>query len=187
MTRRGGKEASERRSGIGEDERQPVMARLAARWRHSNLVILVALKRGNHASEAYMRRGPRKALYRTERDSLEGPHEEAEIQRKALKREKNLAFSEGTCLEKERVRSKVIPRKVGVGLKRRRELSKRRLCWRLAWWGSTKKKRGLTFARIERKTPVLRPAQQSKQSSLCGLHRRGDRRRGGPNGQILSV
>ena len=43
---------------------------------------------------------------------------------------------------------------------------------------------GLTFARIERKTPVLRPALQSKQSSLCGLHRSEDR---GPNGQIVSV
>ena len=30
VTRRGGREASERRKGIGEDERQPVMARLAA-------------------------------------------------------------------------------------------------------------------------------------------------------------
>ena len=49
MTRRGGKEASERRNGgIGEDERQPVMARLAARWRRSNLVILVTLKKENH-------------------------------------------------------------------------------------------------------------------------------------------
>ena len=44
MTRRGGKEASERSRGIGEDERQPVMARLAARWRRSNLVILITLK-----------------------------------------------------------------------------------------------------------------------------------------------
>ena len=35
-----------------------------------------------------MRRGRRKDLNRTERDSLEGPHEEAEIQRKALRREK---------------------------------------------------------------------------------------------------
>ena len=52
MTRRGGKEASERRSGIGEDERQPVMARLAARWRRSNLVGLVALRKGNHPGEA---------------------------------------------------------------------------------------------------------------------------------------
>ena len=52
MTRRGGKEASERRRGIGEDERQPVMAQLAARWRRSNLVILVTLKKGNHPSEA---------------------------------------------------------------------------------------------------------------------------------------
>ena len=52
MTRRGGKEASERRSGIGEDERRPVMARLAARWRRSNLVKLVVLKKGNHPGEA---------------------------------------------------------------------------------------------------------------------------------------
>ena len=52
-----------------------------------------------------MGRGRRKAIYKTERDSLEGPHEEAEIQRKALRRGKNLAFSENTCLEKEKVRS----------------------------------------------------------------------------------
>ena len=64
-----------------------------------------------------MRKGRRKDLYRTERDSLEGSHEKAEIQRKALRRGKNLAFSVDTCLEKERMRSKVIPRKVGVGIK----------------------------------------------------------------------
>ena len=80
-----------------------------------------------------MRRGRKKALYRTERDSLEGSHEEAEIQRKTLRRGKILAFSEDTCLEKEKTRSKVTPRKVGMGLKRRRELSKRTLGWRLAW------------------------------------------------------
>ena len=34
---------------------------------------------------------------------------------------------------------------------------------------------------------MLRPALQSKQSSLCGLHRSGDRGGGGPNGQIVSV
>ena len=77
----------------------------------------------------YVRRDRRKDLYRRQRDSLVGPHEEAEIQRKALRRGKNLAFSEDTCLEKERVRSKVTPRKVGVGLKRRREPSRRRLGW----------------------------------------------------------
>ena len=49
---KGGKKASERRRGIGEDERQPVMARLAAPWRRSNLVILVTLKKGNHPGEA---------------------------------------------------------------------------------------------------------------------------------------
>ena len=52
MTRRGGREASERSRGIGEDERQPVMVRLAARWKHSNLVILVTLRKGNHPGEA---------------------------------------------------------------------------------------------------------------------------------------
>ena len=83
-----------------------------------------------------MRRGRRKTLYRRERDFSERPHEEAEIQSKALRRGKHLAFSEDTRLEKERVRSKVTPRKLGVGLKRRQEPSKRRL----AWWGSTEKK-----------------------------------------------
>ena len=49
------------------------------------------------------------------------------MQRKILRRGKNLAFSEDTCLEKERVRSKVTLRKVEVRLKQRRKLSKRRL------------------------------------------------------------
>ena len=111
MTRKGNKEASERRGGIGEDERQPVMARLAARWRRSNLVILVTLDKGNYPVEVYVRRGRKKALYRRERNSLEGPREETEIRRKALRRGKNLAFSEDTCLEKKRVRSKVTPKK----------------------------------------------------------------------------
>ena len=72
--------------------------------------------------------GPKKSFIQNrERDSLKGAHDEAEIQRKALKHGKNLAFSEDTCLEKERVRSKVTPRKVGVGLKRRREFNKRKL------------------------------------------------------------
>ena len=52
MTRRGGREASVSSRGIGEDERQPVMARLAARRRRSNLVKLVALRKGNHPGEA---------------------------------------------------------------------------------------------------------------------------------------
>ena len=52
MTSRGGREALVSSKGIGEDERQPVMARLAARWRHSNLVKLVALRKGNHPGKA---------------------------------------------------------------------------------------------------------------------------------------
>ena len=52
MTRRGGRETSVKSREIGDDERQPVMAQLAARWRRSNLVKLVALRKGNHPSEA---------------------------------------------------------------------------------------------------------------------------------------
>ena len=83
-------------------------------------------------------KGPKKKFIQ-ERASLDGDHEEAEIQRKVLKPAKNLAFSEDTCLQKKRVQSKVIPRKVGVGLKRRRELNERRLGWRLDWWGFAEK------------------------------------------------
>ena len=52
MTRKRGREASERRTGIGEDKWQPEMARLAARWMRSNLVRLVTLRNGNHPGEA---------------------------------------------------------------------------------------------------------------------------------------
>ena len=52
MTRRGDRKASVSSRGIGDDERQPVMARLAARWGRSNLVILVELMKGNHPGEA---------------------------------------------------------------------------------------------------------------------------------------
>ena len=45
-------------------------------------------------------------MYRRERDYLEGRHEEAEIQRKALIRGKNSVFGEDTCLEKKKKRSK---------------------------------------------------------------------------------
>ena len=48
MTRREGRDASERRSGIEEDERPPEMAQLPT----SNLVILVPLRKGNHPGKA---------------------------------------------------------------------------------------------------------------------------------------
>ena len=52
MTRSGSKEASVSSRGIGDDDGQPVMARLAAQWRRSNSVKLVALRKGNHLGEA---------------------------------------------------------------------------------------------------------------------------------------
>ena len=63
-----------------------------------------------------MRRDRRKDLYRTEKDSLEGTHEEEEIQRKALRRGKNLAFSEDTYLEKGKCAVKGDPKKSWSGI-----------------------------------------------------------------------
>ena len=126
----------------------------SAQWRHSNLVILEMFKKENYLGEAYVRTRWRKASYRRERDSLEGPCEKAEIQRKALRQGKNLAFSKDTCLEKERVQSKVTPRKVGVGLKRRQELSKEEVGLEVSLLGINWEG-GLTFAQIERNPLVL--------------------------------
>ena len=70
------------------------MARLAARWRHSNLVILITLRKEIHPGEAYVRGSRRNALYRRERDLLQELYWEAKIQRKPLRQGKNLAFSE---------------------------------------------------------------------------------------------
>ena len=95
----------------------------------------------------HMREQAEEKLHTEER----GTRKEAEIQRNALRRGKNLAFSKDTCLEKERVRSKVIPRKVRVGLKRRQELSRRRLCWKLAWWGSTEKEEASHLLELRRR------------------------------------
>ena len=123
-----------------------------------------------------MRRGRRKALYRRERDSLEGLHEQDEIKLKVLRSGKNLAFSENTCLEKKRVRLKVTPRKIGVGLKRRWELSKRRLGRRLAWWGSAEKKeasyllglRGRHQYSDQRSSPIRAPCMASTTAGTEG-------------------
>ena len=94
--------------------------------------------------------------------------------RKALKPGKNLAFNEDTCLEKERVRSKVTPRKVRVGLKRKQELNKERWSWRLAWWGSTEKREVFYLFGL-RGRHQYRPALQSNQNFLFSLHSSRDR------------
>ena len=72
MTLRGGKKASKGRSEIGEDKRQPVMARLTARWRRSNLIILVTLKKGNHPGKVYVTRGPKKSFIQKREGLLRG-------------------------------------------------------------------------------------------------------------------
>ena len=77
--------------------------------------------------------------------------------------------------------SKVTPRKVGVGLKWRREPSRRRLGWRLAWWGSTDKKEASHLLGLRGRH------QYSDQHSYENRAPCGDRGGGGPNSQIVSV
>ena len=50
-----------------------------------------------------------------------------------------------------------------------------------------REEKSLTFARIERKTPILRPAIQLNQSFLWNFHCTWDRGAGGPNGQVISI
>ena len=72
------------------------------------------------------------------------------------------------------------PRKVGGGLKWRREPSRRRLGWRLALWGSTEKEA----------SHLLRSRGRHQYSDQHFNQNRapcGDRGGGGPNGQIISM
>jgi len=56
------------------------------------------------------------ALYSWERDFLERPNDAESMERNALKRGKNFVRRGWTRESKERVRSKVTPRNLGVGL-----------------------------------------------------------------------
>ena len=78
-----------------------------------------------------VRKGRSEALQRRERDSLEIFRVEAQIQHNTLKRRKKLAFSTDAFAAKQRVLSKVIPRRV---------LEPQKWRWRLADWEYTVKK-----------------------------------------------
>ena len=97
---------------------------------------------------------------------MEGPQEAADIHLRALSLGQNLALRRETCLEKEMVRSKVTPRKVGVGLKRRGESPKDKVWVQVEIDGDPSKKRGLALACIEWETPFGGTALQLMQSSL---------------------
>ena len=90
---------------------------------------------------------------------MEGPHEEAEVERKALKRRKNVILSKDTCAEKERMGSKKTLRKVRVRLKRKGELNKE-MRLETGLIGINQNDGGLIYARLEKKIPVLRPTLQ---------------------------
>ena len=54
MTRRGGTEASVSSRGIGDDERQSVMARLAARWRRLPIVPFTSISQGHLEGNVFL-------------------------------------------------------------------------------------------------------------------------------------
>ena len=64
----------------------------------------------------YVRRDRRKALYRRVRDSLEGPHEEAEIQRKALRHGEKLGLQRRYKLRKGKSAVEDDPKKSWSGI-----------------------------------------------------------------------
>ena len=72
-----------------------------------------------------MRRGRRKALFRRERDSSKGSHDQAEIQHKALRLGKNMFRKGKSAIEGD-------PKKSWSGIETEGKLNKRRLGWRLA-------------------------------------------------------
>ena len=73
------------------------------------------------------------------------------------------------------------PKKSWSGIEADREPSRKRLGWRLAWWGSTEKNETSHLLGLRGRH------QYSDQHSLCGSYRSGDRGGGGPNSQIVSV
>ena len=95
----------------------------------------VTLRKGNHPGEAQVRSGQRKVLYRRERDSLEGPHDKAKIQRKALRRGIKLGLQQRYMFRKRKGVVEIDPTKVWSGTETEAELSRRRLGWKWAWWG----------------------------------------------------
>ena len=90
------------------------------------------------SNEAWMKAGQRKALCK----EFQRPREQADIQRKALRRGKNLAFSEDTRSEIEKVCSNVA-----------RKVNRKRL--NISMKVIYQKERSPTFARIDSKTSAL--------------------------------
>ena len=62
--------------------------------------MFVIVRKENLPGEAQVRISQRKAYCRREKDSWEKLHEEADVQRKTLRRGENFGFNESSCLEK---------------------------------------------------------------------------------------
>ena len=85
------------------------------------------------------------------------------------------------------MRSKMTPRKVEVGLKRRRKPSKRRFCWRLAWWESTEKNKASHLLGFRGRRQYSDQRSNRNRAPCVASIAVGTEGEGGPNGQIVSV
>ena len=86
------------------------------------------------------------------------------------------------------MQSKVTPRKVGVGLKQRQELSKRRLGWRLAWWEATEKKEASHLLELRGRHQYSdQRSNQNRAPCVASITVGTEGEGGGPNGRIVSI
>ena len=85
-------------------------------------------------------------MYRRERNSLERPHKEVGIQRKTLRRRKNLTLSKDTNAEKVRDDAQQMEGKIETN----KEIKKREVSVKITLVGVNRKEARLIFARIER-------------------------------------
>ena len=87
------------------------------------------------------------------------------------------------------MRSKVIPKKVGVGLKQKGLVEQEEIELKISFVRIHRKEEGLKFAWIKSKTPMLSPALQSNLGFLCGLgnKRYQDGEEGRADGQVVSL
>ena len=79
------------------------------------------------------------------------------------------------------------PKKVGVGLKRRREPSRRRWGWRLVWWGSTEKKETSHLLALRGRHQYSDQCSSRNRAPCVASTAMEIEVGGGPNGQIVSV
>jgi len=135
----------------------------------------------------YERTSRMNTLYSWEMDSLEGPHDVKATEQSALKRGKNFVRRDWTWKPKERVRSKVTPRNLGVELNVRGGASQREL--RLKWglMGIRTEEATFTYIGVDWEAPFQRPFFKVIEGLLNRVGSFQRVRGESPYGEIISI